>query len=289
MDCCYYLPESCPEILLEGILWLERGVHVQMRLGWPPLPREHGAWAMLITPPVIALLVEGYQPLGILAAGGWVVGYALRGPLEVLMGRGASGRAGMAVAEPEVARLWLLLLGLLSVLLFMPVFWVRPMVLLLLAAAALLLLTVFWLTVHGKGRSLLSGLLAVAGLMAGAPLYDLAATAAVGPQTWAITFASFAFFAGSVFRVKVVGRERRHSHFRLLSVGVHLALVGGAWAASAMGWAPSFLVVPLLPPLVMAGYGIRRAGAGPVNLGAVGKAEVWLTLLFAVLLILIMQ
>lgn len=253
-----------------------------MRVGRPPLPREHGAWAMLLTPPIIALLAAGADRWGVVAMIGWFAAYTLRGPLEALAGRGPSGRASAARAEPPVARFWLGIFGTMAAACLLPVVWIRPAVLPLLAGAGLLLGLVWWLALRGRSRSLAAGLLAVTGLMAGGPLYYLAATGSVPPAGWAITYGCLAFFAGSVFRVKALGRERRHAAFRWLAVALHLLFVAGAALAAWLDWAPPLLAVSLLPPLGMALYGARRGGMGPAaNLGAVGRAEIWLTILFA--------
>jgi len=129
--------------------WAQTGVQSPMTLrpGPIPLPREHGAWAMVLTPAVVAVLALGPQPVGLAALLGWLAAYAARGPLEALLGRGASGRAGMASAEPAVARFWLLVLAAVAAALLLPVVLLRPAVLVLLAGALLLELlafTVWW-------------------------------------------------------------------------------------------------------------------------------------------------
>lgn len=260
---------------------------MQIRFGPPPLPREHGAWAMLLTPPILVMLTIGPDGKGLLATFGWIFAYALRGPLEVLLGRGASGRAGMAHGEAAVARFWLLLFGALAVALLLPVVLAEPQTLLLLAGAGLILSVVFWLAQHGLTRSLRAGLLAVIGLMAGAPLYYLAATGQIPAHGWALTYAAAAFFGGSVFRVKSLARERRSATFRWLSVAIHLGFVVIAALLTPLGWAPGLLWLCLVPSLLFALYGAWRGGNGSAaNLGSVGKAEVWFTLLFSILLLL---
>ncbi len=255
-----------------------------MRPGRPPLPREHGAWAMLVTPPLAGMLALGPEglSLGLPTMAGWFLAYTARGPVEVLAGRGASGRAGMAQAEPAVARFWLLLLALLSAACLLPVALQRPATLMLLTGAALILGAVYWLAAHGETRSLPAGLLAVAGLTAGGPLYYLAATGSVGPDGWALAYGCFAFFGGSVFRVKALARERRSARFRWLSVAIHAALALGALPV-----AGPLLALSLTPSTLWALHGALRGGHGPAaNLGAVGKAEIWQTILFALLLII---
>ncbi|MFZ5814380.1 MAG: YwiC-like family protein [Bacillota bacterium] len=258
-----------------------------IRIGPPPLPREHGAWAMLLTPPIVAMIAQGIHPDAVLAMIGWFAAYSMRGPVEVLIGRGASGRAGMAQAERPVARFWLLLLGGLTALLLGLAALAQPVVLLLLTGAGALLGAVWRLAWQGESRSLAAGFLAVTGLMAGAPLYYLTALGTIPPEGWALTYGCFAFFGGSVLRVKALARERRSAAFRWLSLTVHLLLVLVAAGAAWRGWTSPLLAVALLPAGAWAAYGAWRGGRGtPVNLGSVGKAEIWLTLLFALLLIL---
>lgn len=262
---------------------------MQVRWGRPPLPREHGAWAMVLTPPVVALMALGPDLSGVHAMLGWFAAYAARGPLEVLLGRGASGRAGMAEGEPEVARFWLLAFSLLAALLLLPAVARQPWLLLLLAVALALALSVFWLAQHGEQRTLSAGLMAVTGLMAGAPLYDLAATAAITPRGWALTYACFAFFAGSVFRVKTVARERRRIAFHGVSIAVHLAFLAGGVVGAALGWFPALLPLALLPPLGWAVVCAWRARQGAANLNRVGMSEVYLTLFFAAVTVLALR
>ncbi|BAD41381.1 YwiC-like family protein [Symbiobacterium thermophilum] len=263
---------------------------MRLRPGPVPLPREHGAWAMVLTPAVVAVLALGPQPLGLVALLGWLTAYAARGPLEVLLGRGASGRAGMASAEPEVAGFWLLALAAAAAALLLPVAALRPAVLGLLAGALLLACLVFWLAQRGRTRSLLSGFLSVTGLMAGAPLYELAGAGGMSLRGWALTYACFAFFAGSIFRVKTMARERKRRSFHDLSVAVHFAFLAAAAYPAVRGWAPPLVPLALVPPLVwsvVCAWRARRRGAA--RLDRVGWSEVFLTVLFAGLTVLALR
>ncbi|HYF94172.1 MAG TPA: YwiC-like family protein [Symbiobacteriaceae bacterium] len=251
--------------------------------GRPPLPREHGAWAMLLTPPAVALLGAGLHILGLLAAFGWIAAYCLRGPVEALRGMAPTGRAGLAQAAPEVARFWLLAFGLLAMLLLAPVVYMRPVTALLLMAALVLLGAVFVLAERGQTRSFAAGALAIAGLMLGGPLYYIAAYGAAGARGWALALASAAFFIGSIFRVKTLARERRSAWFRCLSLGFHAAVVLLAAGAAWLGHTSWLTAASLLPPLIWAAYGAARAGEA-VNLAVVGKGEQWLTIAFGLLL-----
>lgn len=257
----------------------------RLQLGPVPLPREHGGWAMLLTPPVIALGAAGLHGLGLIALMGWILAYSARGPIEVLRGAGASGRAGMARSSPPVARFWLVMLILGAALGIGPVLFLQPWSLALLGAAALFLSAVQLLADRGHQRTLMAGTLAVTGLMVGAPLYYLAGTGSVPAEAWAITAACWAFFVGSIFRVKMLARERTSGSFRMICLALHLGfLLAGAWAAL-RGLVPPLYPAALLAPTAWAIYGAVRAGP-PVNLMVIGKGEQWLTITFGLLLIL---
>lgn len=254
----------------------------------PPLPREHGGWAMLITPPVVALAASGPSRYGLMAMFGWFSAYALRGPVEVLLGNGPSGRAGMAQASPEAARLWLVIFGLLTMALLGPVIYLHPSVLILLLGALAVMGIVMLLSLRGQTRSVAAGSLAAVGLMVGGPLYDIAAFGTVGRQGWLLAGACAAFFVGSVFRVKVLGRERRSGSFRYLSVGLHLLFALMAILIVRLTRAPWLYADALLVPLIWAMHGAVREGKA-ANLRAIGKSEEYLTILFALMLIVALR
>jgi hypothetical protein len=258
-------------------------MELDIQPGRPPLPKEHGGWAMMATPPVVALLAAGPALLGFSALLGWALGYCLRGPVEALMGEAPTGKAGQQQAVPAVARFWLVLFGAPALLLLAPVVLLRPWSLALLGGALLVLGVVLWLAHRGQTRSFAAGALATAGLMAGGPLYFLAAEGAVGRPGWTLALASYAFFLGSVFRVKTLGREKRHVAFRWLSIGFHVATVATAGALAAAGLTHWLVAFSLLPPLVWSVYGAFRAGE-PVSLAVIGKGEQWLTIAFGLLL-----
>lgn len=251
--------------------------------GRPPLPKEHGGWAMMLTPPVVAVLGAGPDLPGLLAVCGWAVAYCLRGPVEVLRGEAPTGRAGMTQASPAVARFWLLIFGLVAAALLGPVILLRPRTLVPLVAALAALLGVLALAHRGQTRSFLAGALASAGLMAGGPLYYVAANGVAGVQGWTVGLACGAFFVGSIFRVKTLARERRSAGFRVLSVAFHLTAVAVAAVAAWFGMVSWVTVLALVPALGWSVYCAGRAGA-PVSLLAVGKGEQWLTIAFGVLL-----
>lgn len=248
----------------------------------PPLPREHGAWAMLLTPVMVAVAALGPDRVGLLAMLGWICAYSLRGPIELLRGAGPTGRAGMARGSREAAVWWLVILGAAGLGLLGWTVLLRPNALPPLLVAGAVLVLVHFLADRGHVRTILTETLSIAGLMAGLPLYYLTVTGGVGREGWILTLGCFAFFFGSIFRVKSVARERLSVPFGRLSVAVHVAFVVGG--AAAVVWADASLLLPvaLLLPAVWAIRCARVTTA--INLKRVGFSEVGLSLLFAVLL-----
>lgn len=254
-----------------------------LRKWLPPLPREHGAWAMLLTPLLVAVAALGPDRVGLLAVLGWICAYSLRGPIELLRGAGPTGRAGMARGTRQAAQLWLVLLGLAAVGLLGWTVLMRPAALPPLLAAGAVLGLVQFLADRGYVKTMLTETLSIAGLMAGLPLYCLTATGGLGREGWILTLACFAFFFGSIFRVKSVARERLSVPFGRLSVVIHVVFVLAG--AAGVVWADSSLLLPvaLLVPAVWAVRCARITTA--INLKRVGLSEVGLSLLFAFLLV----
>ncbi|HLN62826.1 MAG TPA: YwiC-like family protein [Symbiobacteriaceae bacterium] len=263
-------------------------MRVDLAVGRPILPKEHGGWAMLLTPPVVALGAAGANLWGLLAALGWVVAYCMRGPVETLLGTAPTGKAGLQHAAPAVARFWLLLFGGAALLLLTPVLISRPTVAIWLAGALAVLGILMLFVRAGQTRSIAAGVIASAGLMAGGPLYYEASYGTAGREGWTLALACLAFFAGSVFRVKTLARERRSASFRWVSVGLHLLATVAAALAAAAGMASWLVVLALALPLGWALYGAVRAGAA-VSLAVIGKGEQWLTIAFGLLLIVALR
>lgn len=182
--------------------------------GW--VPNQHGAWAMLASPLLVGVLASGPAWVHLPLAAFWFAGYFafFATSLWLKAGRRAkwfppvraygllSAALGsvVAVMEPDLLR-------------WAPLF-VLPLGVGLYAAA------------HRHDRALVSGLATTAGSAFMAVVaYD------AGPGTdlaraWQLTLVQFLYFAGTVFYVKTVIRERDNPTYRWLSGGFHaLALV----------------------------------------------------------------
>lgn len=247
------------------------------------LPREHGAWAILIAPILVGLLIApAFSPL---AAGLFVLGalaaFLVRAPLQALLAR----------PEDRKALKWLALYAALTAGSFFPLIAVLGRWKLLLFAVPAILLLAQNLTANRSGRrfSAFNEAAGVLGLCLGAPAACYAASFELGPRAWALWLLCSAFFLGPIFHVKMAALQHRAvadpallpglERMRRLSTAYHgltLAAVGG-WAAS--GGLPAPAAIPFAGAFLKT---VRRGALAPerVDFRALGYVEVAYSILF---------
>lgn len=196
------------------------------------VPKQHGAWAMLAVPFWFGMIASGAKPIHALLFAVWLTAYLLSYPLlqwvrtkkTSLYGRPtfvyaallAASASALVAIRPDLAR-WLPA--------FVPLFLVN------IAYAAQNRERAFWNDIAAVVQFSLIVFVA----------YD-----AGGGRDWALVGELFAlsllYFAGTVFFVKTIIRERHNRRFYRLSVAYHAAAV-----AVAAAWFPP----GVLPPLVV--------------------------------------
>ncbi|PDO10037.1 MAG: hypothetical protein BLM47_09525 [Candidatus Reconcilbacillus cellulovorans] len=203
------------------------------------VPKQHGAWAMLAVPFWFGMIASGPKPVHALLFAVWLSAYLLSYPLlqwvrtgkKSLYGRptfvyaallAASGSA-LAAVRPDLAR-WL------------PAF--APLFLVNVAYAAKNRERAFWNDIAAVVQFSLIVFVA----------YD-----AGGGRDWPLAGELFGlsvlYFAGTVFFVKTIIRERHNRRFYRLSVAYHAAVV-----AVAAVWFPPGMLPPLVVLLVRAAW-----------------------------------
>ena len=235
------------------------------------LPPQHGAWAFLGLPVLLALPVTPPSPLLLALAVAWVAAYpASYAALGLVRAR-----------RPERFRRPLLVWSLLALAAALVLVWARPW-LLLVGVGYLLLFTVN--LAHARRndeRALLNDAVFVleCALMvvvtwavgAGGRSWTPPPLDAVPTQVWVLAVTCALVLAGSTLHVKSLVRERRDPRFARASRV--LALAGLPMAAGLATWwgIPSGLWL-LLPFVLMAGRSMaagRLASARPARIGLV--------------------
>jgi len=186
----------------------------------PLLPREHGAWAMLIAPMALAIGLTGCSVLqlalaiavllGYLAAAAlleWIRTHRSRRRSAQLIWVGAYALVGGAVATPALLH--------------------RPAVLWIgLCASAALPVDLIFLRM-GRERALINGLVSIPALTSAGLASYLLGRGALDARAWQMWLMCLLLFVGSLLFVKSMIRERNNTAAWLISISYHLAAVIG--------------------------------------------------------------
>jgi len=269
----------------------------------PPIPREHGAWAMLYAPLVLGLAIFGAP-------------HALDGTLLVLAATAAyMGQNAARLLEkrrrPPGLMAWIaifsaLTLGAAGAL----VLWLGHWDLVTVGALGTAVFAAFWLAkTQARRRSLPMELAVVAALGLTGPAAVAVGQGGLVRDAWLLWLATTAFFWSSVFYVRmifVVGRAakqgadvqglRRAARF---SLRYHLGLAGAVLAASVLvaalavgpeggraGLGAGLLLAAAYAPAVVRGVRAAWRPTGELpSLVRVGVLEAVSTTWFVVLLV----
>ncbi|HEX6968219.1 MAG TPA: YwiC-like family protein [Micromonosporaceae bacterium] len=194
------------------------------------VPPQHGAWAMLVVPYLVGVLLVGptWVHLPLLAA--WMAGYLWSYYVFQALKSRRPGRY-----RPQLTLYSAVALPLVAV-----VAVARPAVLWYAPAYAFLVAVNAWYAWRRRERALGNDLVAV--LQSSLMVFVTATVAAEQPVELLGAFAAtLGYFAGTVWYVKTMIRERGNAAYRRWSVGYHLAaFLAAAWAgpvlAGFFGW-----------------------------------------------------
>jgi hypothetical protein len=237
------------------------------RPGWVPVPPpQHGAWAFLVVPVLVAFAITGASAAGWLFLVAWVcaypVGYYGGRALTARVRRGSWTR--LASRERSRALPWLALTALAGLPLAVP----RPWLLLVAGVLGLLWALGLWVAAQRGERSMVNDLLLVAQAVVAVPVAAavVAGPAAVlGELAGEVAQASVlvaVYLAGSVIHVKSLLREAGSPGYRTANRVWHaVALVGAVtvdpwWA---LGFGPALVRAAVMRP------GLRPGAIGGVE------------------------
>lgn len=260
----------------------------------PVLPREHGAWGILLVPFLTAAGIAGvFSPAVVLALLAVVLAFLARTPLSVWLLPGAGHRQPALSAAQ--ARRWTFFYGgpasLVGVVLV--VVW-RFEDLLVLAALALGLFFLHLLELRRGGpRGWVAELLGTGALTLSAPVAWVAATGALDSNGLLVWLLNAAFFCTGLVYVKArIGAVGAGRHSRVAApqnaaravLFFHLVVVAFVAALIAARWASPLVILPFLVATARAGWGTRRFGQR-FAVRRLGWNEVAHSLVFALLLV----
>jgi hypothetical protein len=222
------------------------------------VPPQHGAWAMLLVPYLLGTLAAGWTWAALPLLVVWLLGYLFS--YSALMAQRvrrrdrfvASARTSGVLALPFAV--WLVV--------------VDPWVLLAALAFVPMAAVNLWYARRRDERSWVNGLASVTQACLMVPL----AYGVGGGTDWAraaaLSAVAWLYFAGTVFYVKTMLRERRSVGYYRVSVGfAAVSAVLASWVSPWLGGLFTlFLLRAALMPRLAARHRIRPVGVGVIEL-----------------------
>lgn len=182
--------------------------------GW--VPNQHGAWAMLASPLAVGALAGGLAWIHLPLAAFWFAGYFAFFATTLWL------KARRMPRHFPPVRFYVLLASALGILVLL----LQPQLLKWAPFFALPLGVGLYAASHKKERALLAGIATISGsALMTVVAYDAGATGTDLNRAWLLAAAQFLYFAGTVFYVKTIIRERDNKNFYRLSVGYHALAV----------------------------------------------------------------
>ncbi len=226
------------------------------------IPRQHGAWAMLLLPVLLGIAASRPSPWHLALAAAALAAYL----------SSASLQAWSRAKRPPAYRTPILVYGALFAGLGVLLAAAFPVLLLAVVVIVPTAAIVFGGARPGTRRDLANSLVQVVQALVLVPASAYVSGAFEPERVLACTLVAAGYLFGTVLVVRSVLRERGNERFAMLSVGFHLALVAiaaitvpWAYAALAAGLAARAVALPVL--------GRRWASAArplrPVHVGIV--------------------
>lgn len=221
------------------------------------IPREHGAWAMLIIPFLLGLSINPtwmHLPL----FSGWFLLYLALSPLMMLIKKKGDARFYTR---------WFLIYGIpASVLLLFVVFQYPALLWAGLAMIPLFMVNVYFAR-RNRERYFWNDVIAIFEMAIGG-----VASAYVALGEWSmfqvyVWIVNVLFFLSSVFFVKTMIREKKNIKFRYLSWGYHILLIIGVWLVTEQVWLVLAFVPAMLRAIIFGGKNLTPLKVGLMEIG----------------------
>lgn len=255
----------------------------------PPVPHEHGAWAMLYAPLIIAVALLGrYELSAWLFLLATTAIFLAHEPLAVLVKLNPKRPSSPQIFR--AAKQWFAVYAALAIVATVPLlvnyqrWYLVPFGVVLMA----LLSTHIYLAAKREERSIGGEFLGVISLTFTAPGAYYVVTGKLDGFCLFLWALNIVYFTSSIFYVKMrVSRFAKKKDAAILTwqcVGYHVLLLAALGFSLWQGWLSPLAALAFLPILIRTLAGLP-ADKGKLNLKRIGIAESVYTLVFAVLLV----
>jgi hypothetical protein len=238
----------------------------------PPLPREHGAWVMLLLPLLLGSVIVGAR-----LSAAWLLP-----PAVVLV-----FLAHYAIVPWARRRLcWAGIYFLVATVLFVVVVISTPAAnrtwLLFVCGVSVLCGAAYMAASCARaGRLIIAELMGMLAMSLSAPIMALAAGDPADMRLAGPPALAFAYSASTLSYVRAytsLGRGRVAA--AVGCIGAHFVILGGLALLCLAGWLSPWAFAAFIPVLARTAWGLARP---PRNLRAVGMREIWVALCFTAL------
>ncbi|MFQ5738151.1 MAG: YwiC-like family protein [Acidobacteriota bacterium] len=260
---------------------------------YPPIPKEHGAWALLYGPFLVVLLAFGHlQARTFLLVATLTAFFLAHEPLARLSRLAPTARTG---ARATLWKRWVGLYAILGLLFsgLLLAFYGLWNLLPLGAGVALLLTLHLLLASKRKERTLAGELIGALGLTAGAPIAYYVLTEELDGTALLLWFLNLLYFVSGIFYVKMrLSRfmERNDAGQRTWNcVLYHLFLLLSLALLISQQWLSAIAIAAFAPIVIRAFWPLIRGGGGRLNLKKIGYSEVAFTAFFVLVLSLTLR
>ncbi|KAA6473782.1 YwiC-like family protein [Bacillus swezeyi] len=204
------------------------------------IPKQHGAWAMLVIPFLLGMVGGGAHLRHIPLFIGWLFLYLAAFPLTMI-----AKKKNIAYYQK-----WAAVYSIPAVSLLLASVLMEPGLVLLGLSLFLLFLINLYYARKNNDRALLNDIAAIIVFSAGGLASYWTGAGTLDGWAWFVFTQSILFFVGSAFYVKSMIREKKNKRFKWYSWGYHVILpflsvvFGAGWAV--LGFIPSSIRALLL-------------------------------------------
>lgn len=189
------------------------------------IPKQHGAWAMLIIPFALSMVAGGMTIWHLFLFLGWFFLYLATFPLVMVFRK----------KKNKMYQRWSLIYGSIALISLIPILFIDwTLVYFGLSMIPLFLVNIYF-AMKNKERAFTNDLVAILSFCIGGLASYYLGSGNLGQAAWFIFVHSFLFFLGCTFYVKTMIREKKNRIFKYYSWSYHLLIplavlfIEGSW------------------------------------------------------------
>ncbi|MBB6453029.1 magnesium-transporting ATPase (P-type) [Salirhabdus euzebyi] len=201
------------------------------------IPKQHGAWAMLLLPFLLGISASEFHWLHIPLFIAWISLYLATYPFLLLLKK----------RKVAFYRKWFIRYFAIALLFGLPVLLINPFLFVIAGMMVPFFMINMYFSKKKKDRAFLNDLSAIMAFSLGGAVTYYIAEGVLRSEVWLIWLLSVLFFTGSTFFVKSLIREKKNPAFRWMSWSFHLFVV-----VLLVGTKDWYLVIAFIPSLIRA-------------------------------------